>query len=152
MLEINFKVSGIDKVAAKVERMQETTDDLRPTMRDVVYPWLLEHARRQWASEGKYGGNGWTPISDGWIAHKLRKGKPRQILRYTDTYRKAATRKDHKLQSLEMTRKQLKISINLPYARAQQKAGRDPWERKRKQRAELASMIRKDIRRRIERG
>lgn len=88
--------------------------DLRPAWHH-VHDWLLEENRRQFASEGSYGGNAWHQLAESTIRRKQAKGMDNGILRETDRLFGSMTEKGHPDAKVKITRRNFDFQSLVEY-------------------------------------
>lgn len=57
---IRIGIQGQDTINRKLGLVEEVIGDLAPTFRSVVGPFMTQHMRAQFSSEGAYGGSPWA--------------------------------------------------------------------------------------------
>jgi len=88
---ISIRTRGVDRVADALQAVTHGTEDLRPFWPVVARLWG-DWMRRQYASEGGWGGRRWAPLAPATVAEKAAAGfGARGILVRTGEMRNAST-------------------------------------------------------------
>lgn len=88
--EITVRVEGDEEAQRRLERLTLLLTDLRsfwPMLVPVVRSWF----RRQFESEGAFGGHPWAPLSPVYAAYKARVRPGKGILVFTGDLKRAAS-------------------------------------------------------------
>lgn len=90
LMQLRIEALGEDVVRRQLLRMAGRAIDASPAM-DGVITSLFEHAERQFDSEGKHGGQAWTPPSATWTERKARLGLDPRTEAATQDLRRSLT-------------------------------------------------------------
>lgn len=79
MLELRMTIVGEQVFARTLQGLEERAEDLRPVW-DKLANRFGSAMKRQFSSEGRYGGSGWAPLSPDYAAAKARMWPGQPIL------------------------------------------------------------------------
>jgi phage gpG-like protein len=94
----------------------------RPAMEE-IYLTVLDIVEEQFETQGRRGGEEWTPIDDVWLARKLREGRDPRILHSTGHLRASVTQYRHRSQYVRIEDHKIVFRSQTPYADVHQFGG-----------------------------
>lgn len=163
--KVRIGVEGAPTIAREIGLVAELIGDLTPTWRSAVDPFVTEHLRKQFDSEGWYGGSPWADYSN----EPFYRGYKRAIVGHLKILRwelggrerlyPSLVNSTHPDHIVEMTPTSYRRGTRVPYARrlveggvgpfGERYPGRDIFGMRGTQRNRLFVEIQRDILRRI---
>lgn len=89
-VEVSFDLSGFTDYELALARMIALLTDLR-SFWPVIVPLWAEWMREQFKTEGEWGGDPWAPLSEAYLARKMKLYPGKGILYATGDLRRAAS-------------------------------------------------------------
>jgi hypothetical protein len=63
VIRLQVGLKGSEALDRRLSLAEDVVQDLRPTFEEIAHPWLLNHMRRQFATDGAHGGSRWADYS-----------------------------------------------------------------------------------------
>ncbi|MFB6374631.1 MAG: hypothetical protein ABEN55_16255 [Bradymonadaceae bacterium] len=134
MIEMSLGVGdGLQAFRRQIGLMKDVVDSWRPIWTDVVHPWLLEHMRKQFETEGRHGGKPWAgyqnePIYAEYRARLIGDVKILSWEKGNMRLRPSFTDKSHPEHYFRATDRAVTIGSSVPYANDLNQGGVGPFD------------------------
>ncbi len=89
-VRVQLVAGGADLAGHELDGLADRARNALPAT-DALVDLMVEHQRRQWASDGARGGKPWPRNTVKWARNKARHGKPTRPMRYTGVLMESLT-------------------------------------------------------------
>jgi len=119
---LRLTIIGVDEVELSLREGMTALSNMKPAL-EVVAEDMMEVIDINFGSQGRRGGGSWKQLSAYTLERKMREGYPPIILVATSALRDSMTLRRDPGMELKITRSEVRLASNLPYANVQDKGG-----------------------------
>lgn len=114
-MNISIRVNGTDAVSRRLLNMESRVSNLEPAFRSIA-KMMQTVSRRQFDSQGRSGGSGWTPLKSATVARKRSQGKDSRILHADKKLRQSLTVRGSSGHEEEFSKSRMFYGTSVDYA------------------------------------